>query len=77
MAKFNRNEISKERESENSGGALLSRPSGSEKKEGTIIVRLPKAMELKYKAILNRIGSNPSVKTRELIYEYVDKYENK
>lgn len=31
MAKFNRNEISKERECENSGGALLSRPSGSEK----------------------------------------------
>ena len=34
-------------------------------------------MANKYKLILAKIGSNPSVKTRELIYEYINNCEKK
>ena len=48
-----------------------------DKKEKSIMVRLPEEMANKYKLILAKIGSNPSVKTRELIYEYINNYEKK
>lgn len=73
-AKFNRNTIAKQVEVQ---ADLYGDPSGMDKKEKSIMVRLPEEMANKYKLILAKIGSNPSVKTRELIYEYINNYERK
>ena len=73
-AKFNRNTIAKQVEVQ---ADLYGEPSGMDKKEKSIMVRLPEEMANKYKLILAKIGSNPSVKTRELIYEYINNYEKK
>lgn len=73
-AKFNRNTIAKQVEVQ---ADLYGESSGMDKKEKSIMVRLPEEMANKYKLILAKIGSNPSVKTRELIYEYINNYERK
>lgn len=73
-AKFNRNTIAKQVEVQ---ADLYGEPSGMDKKEKSIMVRLPEEMANKYELILAKIGSNPSVKTRELIYEYINNYERK
>ena len=73
-AKFNKNTIAKQVDPQTD---LYGEPSGMDKKEKSIMVRLPEEMANKYKLILAKIGSNPSVKTRELIYEYINNNEKK
>lgn len=68
MAKFNKNSISKRVEE-----TELERIRESGEKMGVISVRLPMNMIETYRALLAKTGSNPGTKTRELIYEYVNK----
>ena len=53
-AKFNRNTIAKQVEVQ---ADLYGEPSGMDKKEKSIMVRLPEEMANKYKLILAKIGS--------------------